>query len=110
MAEFVVVLITCGSEAEARTLAQRLVEHHLAACVNVVPGVTSFYWWKGEVQRDVEWLLLAKTRAEHLEALVQKVRTWHSYEEPEVIALPIAGGSPTYLAWVRESTEAGEGR
>lgn len=108
-AEFVVVLITCGSEGEAHALAQRLVEHRLAACVNVVPGVTSFYWWKGEVQRDAEWLLLVKARAEHLEALVQKVRGWHSYEEPEVIALPIVAGSPTYLAWVQESTGAGEG-
>ncbi|MGC8837216.1 MAG: divalent-cation tolerance protein CutA [Anaerolineae bacterium] len=107
-AEFVVVLVTCGSEEEAHTLAQRLVEHRLAACVNVVPGVTSFYRWKGQVQRDAEWLLLAKARAEHLKDLVQKVRGWHSYEEPEVIALPIVGGSPTYLAWVRESTGAGE--
>ncbi len=108
MAEFVVVLVTCGSEEEAHTLAQRLVEHRLAACVNVVPGVTSFYWWRGEVQHGAEWLLLAKARTEHLEALTEKVREWHSYEEPEVIALPIVGGSPSYLAWVRESTEAEE--
>ena len=105
VADFLVVLVTCGSEAEAHTLAERLVEHRLAACVNVVPGVTSFYWWEGQVQRDAEWLLLAKARAEHLETLVQRVRAWHSYQEPEVIALPIVGGSPTYLAWVRQSTE-----
>lgn len=108
VADFVVVLITCGSEEEAHTLAQRLVEHRLAACVNVVPGVTSFYRWEGEVQRGAEWLLLAKARAGHLEILVRRVRAWHSYQEPEIIALPIVGGSTTYLAWVRESTEPEE--
>ncbi|MBC7223558.1 MAG: divalent-cation tolerance protein CutA [Anaerolineae bacterium] len=108
MAEHLVVLVTCGSEEEAHTLAGRLVEARLAACVNVVPGVVSHYWWEGRVQSDAEWLLLIKTRLELLETLIQRVRAWHSYEEPEVIALPIVGGSPSYLAWIQESTQASD--
>lgn len=104
MAEHLLVLVTCGSEEEAHALAKRLVEARLAACINVVPGVVSHYWWEGRVHRDAEWLLLIKTRGELLEALTQRVRAWHSYDEPEVVALPIVGGSPTYLAWIREST------
>jgi periplasmic divalent cation tolerance protein len=72
----------------------------LAACVNVVPGITSVYRWQGEVQHDSEWLLIAKSRRDVLDALVQRVQTLHSYELPEIIALPLVGGSEGYLSWL----------
>ena len=79
-------------------------EAQLAACVNIVPGITSVYRWQGAVHRDAELLLVVKTRAELLEALTARVRQLHPYDKPEVLALPAAGGSSSYLRWVLEST------
>ena len=96
-----VVLVTAPAE-EAAALARAVVTERLAACVNVVPGVRSIYRWEGEVQDDVEALLVIKTTEARLEALVERVNALHSYDLPEVLALPVAGGSPAYLAWVAE--------
>jgi len=100
MSEPIVVLMTAGSQQEAETIAQALVVDRLAACVNVVPGITSIYRWQNAVQRDQEWLLVAKTRRDTLDALVQRLQALHSYDVPEAIALPIVGGSQTYLQWL----------
>ncbi|MGQ9584443.1 MAG: divalent-cation tolerance protein CutA [Anaerolineae bacterium] len=105
VAEYRLVVITCPSGEEAERIARTVVEERLAACVNVVPGVTSYYWWEGRVQQDAEWLLLAKTASARLEALTARVRELHSYEVPEVVALPIVGGSPGYLDWIAASLE-----
>jgi periplasmic divalent cation tolerance protein len=94
------VLSTVGTAEDAERIARELVERGLAACVNVVAGVTSFYRWEGRVQRDEERLLVIKTRAEGFEALRQALVAIHPYEVPEVIALPIAGGHPPYLEWL----------
>jgi periplasmic divalent cation tolerance protein len=104
MSERLVVLMTTGSQEEAETIAHSLVKTMLAACVNIIPGMTSIYRWEDEVQRDAEWLLLAKTRHEVLEDLVQHVRTLHSYDVPEVVALPIIGGHEAYLLWLDRET------
>lgn len=101
-AEAIVALVTVGSHDEGERIASALVEEHLAACVNILPGVSSIYRWQGEVQRDQEWLLLVKSRCDALEALVQRVKALHSYEVPEIIALPVIGGSEAYLRWVDE--------
>lgn len=100
MSEHLAVLITAGSQEEAETIAGDLVSEMLAACVNIIPGVTSVYRWEGKVQRDQEWLLVAKSRRAVLDELVQRVQALHSYDVPEVIALPIEGGSDPYLRWI----------
>ena len=100
MSEPLLVLVTAGSHAEAEAIAGALVAERLAACVNVVPGITSIYRWQGEVQRDQEWLLLVKSRRDVLEDLVRRVRELHSYDLPETIALPLVGGSAPYLEWL----------
>ncbi|RPI58565.1 MAG: divalent-cation tolerance protein CutA [Chloroflexi bacterium] len=100
MAEPLLVLVTAGSQAEAEAIAGALVAERLAACVNVVAGITSIYRWQGEVQRDQEWLLLVKSRRDVLEDLVRRVRELHSYDLPETIALPLVGGSAPYLEWL----------
>ena len=105
MSDYVAVLITAGSQAEADQIARTLVQESLAACVNVVPGLTSFYRWEGEVQQDEEWLLVAKSRHDTLDALTARVQAIHSYDVPEVIALPLAGGSEAYLSWIDQEVQ-----
>ena len=107
MSERLVVLITTGSQEEADRIAQALVGEMLAACVNIVPGVTSVYRWEGAVQRDQEWLLVVKSRREVLEDLVQRVQALHSYDVPEVVALPLSGGSEAYLQWIDGEVRGG---
>jgi periplasmic divalent cation tolerance protein len=96
-----VVFITAPNLECAERLARTLVEERLAACVNVVPGVRSFYRWEGEVQNDPEVLLIAKTSADRCSALATRVDELHPYDLPEVLELPAAGGSRAYLEWVR---------
>lgn len=100
MPEQIVVLMTASSQEEADGIAEALVGEMLAACVNVVPGISSVYRWQGKVQRDTEWLLVAKSRRDVLDTLVQRVETLHSYDVPEIIALPLVGGSDAYLRWL----------
>ena len=103
MSERVVAFSTVGTAEDAERIARALVERRLAACVNVVPGATSIYRWKGEVCRDEEHLLVIKTRADRLEALREALVGLHPYEVPELVALPIAAGHAPYLAWLDES-------
>jgi periplasmic divalent cation tolerance protein len=107
MQERLVVLITAGSQEEADRIANTLVAEMLAACVNVLPGVTSVYRWEGEVQRDQEWLLVTKTTREVLDDLVRRVQAIHSYDLPEIIALPVVGGSQGYLRWIDGEVHGG---
>ena len=107
MSEPLVVLITTGSQDEAEQIAQALVADMLAACVNILPGVTSVYRWEGQVQRDQEWLLLAKSRHDVLDRLIERVRALHSYDVPEIVALPLAGGSEPYLRWLDAAVDGG---
>ena len=100
MSEFVVVLVTVGSADEAERLAEAAVSEQLAACVNIVGPIRSIYMWKGALQRDEERLLVLKTRAALFPALERRVRELHSYETPEVVALPITAGSVPYLEWL----------
>lgn len=98
-----VVLVTAPEEA-AQRLAQSLVEERLAACVNVVPGIVSYYRWEGKMHKDDEKLLIAKTRAALIPRLCSFVKKNHPYSNPEVLALPVREGSQEYLSWVAEST------
>jgi len=98
-----IALNTCGSAEEAEKVAGALVERNLAACVNVVPGVRSFYRWQGKIEDDPEHLLIIKTSEDKLAALEAAVTELHSYDCPELVVLPVAGGSDAYLSWWRDA-------
>ena len=98
-----VVLTTCGSIEEARSIAHALVERQLAACVNIVPQIESVYRWQGEVETGVEWLLVIKTTREVCERVRETLSELHSYELPECIEIGIEDGSAAYLDWIGES-------
>jgi periplasmic divalent cation tolerance protein len=100
-----VVLSTAGSEDEARKIAHHLVDHQLAACVNIVPGIESIYRWQDKVESAREWLLLIKTTSEKFPAVRDAIRKVHSYEVPECIALAIEDGSTEYLQWIGDSVK-----
>jgi periplasmic divalent cation tolerance protein len=97
------VLTTCGSLEEARSIARALVERQLAACVNIVPQIESIYRWKDEVETSMEWLLLIKTTADVVGRLHEALTELHSYELPECIEISIEGGSAAYLDWIGQS-------
>ncbi len=99
--EALFVYITCGSQEEAQKIGASLVQDRLAACANIIPGMTSIYQWKGRIEQDQEIVLIAKTTRSQLEALTQHVTQLHSYEVPCVVALPIQGGNPDYLQWIK---------
>jgi periplasmic divalent cation tolerance protein len=101
--EPVVVLMTAGSREEAVRLAEMLVGSRLAACVQILPEMESVYWWQGSMERAPEHLLLAKTTADNFERLEQEVRARHSYETPEIIALPVNASSAPSLEWLTMS-------
>ena len=103
MPDFVLVLCTCRDREEALQIANALVGERLAACVNVLPAMESIYRWKDRIEMGGEVLLLIKTTAERFDELRDAILKLHSYETPEVIAMPIAAGSEKYLAWIRES-------
>jgi periplasmic divalent cation tolerance protein len=105
----IVALSAVGSAEDAERIARALVERRVAACVNVVPGVTSFYRWKGEIARDGEWLLVMKTTAARFEALREAVVELHPYDVPEVVALPIERGHGPYLDWIEQSVGLSSG-
>ena len=96
----IVVLMTAGSREEAARLAEMLVGARLAACVQIMPEMESIYHWEGSVHRDPEFMLLAKTTQANFNDLEREVRALHSYETPEIIALPVAAISAPYLEWL----------
>jgi periplasmic divalent cation tolerance protein len=102
----IVVLMTSASSEEAARIAETLVAQKLAACVQILTEMQSVYVWKGEMQRDGEILIIAKSTRTNFEALERQVRAMHSYETPEIIALPIINGSKSYLEWLVESCDA----
>ena len=104
MEGYLVVLITVPVD-RGEELADFIVENKLGACVNLVPEVRSTYWWKGNVERDREALLVVKTSAGKFRELKEKVKEVHPYTVPEIIALPIVAGNEDYLKWIEESLE-----
>jgi periplasmic divalent cation tolerance protein len=108
MTDKIIVLVTCGSRNETRKIARALVRKRLAACVSEIGvPVASTYWWKGKVESAKEYLLLIKTSKKRFAAVRDAVRKLHSYDVPEIIALPIAAGSRAYLDWIAASLKAG---
>ena len=101
--QVVLVLTTIAAEADGPALARALVDERLAACVNVLPAMTSVYRWKGQVEEDREQQIIIKTTRDKVAALEVRIRELHSYELPEFLVIPAAGGSDAYLAWIGES-------
>jgi len=101
--EYLQVLTTAGSEREAHEIAAALIERRLAACVQISGPIASVYRWQGEIENAEEWHCLVKTAASHWDAVEAAIRELHSYEEPEIVATPIAAGSAGYLRWIDES-------
>ncbi|HXE13568.1 MAG TPA: divalent-cation tolerance protein CutA [Bryobacteraceae bacterium] len=106
MTDPILVLSTCDTADEAERIATVLVEERLAACVNIIPGLTSIYRWHGVVERAAEQLLLIKTTGEQRAALEERLGEIHSYEVPEILELPITGGNQKYLTWLRVQVAA----
>ena len=100
MTDKIVVLSTCASEDEAARIARALIEHKLAACVNLVPSIRSFYRWKNVIEDNKEVLLVIKTSRGLCDAVRSQIEKLHSYELPEVVALPVVDGSEQYLDWL----------
>ena len=100
----ILVYVTVPTHGEALAIARTLVEARLAASANVLPGGESLYWWQGKVEQRGEVFLFLKTRQDLVGELVDAVKGIHSYVCPCVIALPIAGGNPDYLEWIKKET------
>jgi periplasmic divalent cation tolerance protein len=99
----VVILVTAGSAKEAQRIAANLIKNKLAACVNIISGMQSVFWWEGKADKAKESLLVIKSKRSLLPKIIKAVRAVHSYEVPEIIALPIVGGERKYLRWIDDS-------
>lgn len=104
MSEFSVCLVTAPSLPQAKQLARNLLQERLVACVNLVPGVASMYWWEGHLEEAEEVLMILKTRSSLLQSLGQRVRELHPYSVPEFLSWPLGPGNPEYLDWLAAET------
>ena len=102
----VLVLTTMAADADTRPLVDALVTERLAACVGVVAGMASTYWWEGRVERASEQQLVIKTTADRVDALTARVRSLHPYDVPELIVIPVADADPRYASWLRSAVSA----
>lgn len=101
----VVIFITTSTDEEAHKVAEALLEHRKAACVNIVPKVNSLFWWHDKIESSKESLVIIKTRESVLEDIIGLIKEIHSYDVPEIIALPIVGGNRDYLTWVKNEVQ-----
>jgi periplasmic divalent cation tolerance protein len=99
-----IIYSTTGSIEEARKIARILVEEKLVACVNIIPKIESIYRWKGNIEEDNESVLLAKTTDKNIDNAIQRIKELHSYDVPDIVAIPITHGFKEYLDWVEEET------
>ena len=97
--------MTAGSRDEARKIGKELVISRLAACVNILDNMNSFYLWDGKVQDDTEVVMIAKTTEDQVPALVEKVKSLHSYECPCIVSIPVSGGNQAFLDWIAEEVK-----
>lgn len=101
MAEFIQIITTCPSKAEAEKVATLLVEMRLAACVQVFGPISSAFWWKGKIDRTQEWMCVVKSTADSYDRIETAIRDHHPYEVPEILVMPVIAGNPDYLDWLR---------
>ncbi len=109
MSHYCVVFLTAPQGPEAKRLAKLLLKKKLAACVNIVKGVESLFWWQGKIDKAKESLMMAKTQRRLVPAIIGVIKKSHSYEVCEIIALPIIAGNPDYLKWITASCRKGQG-
>jgi len=100
------IYMTVGSKVEARKIGKELVTAGLAACVNILDNMNSFYVWQGELQDDTEVVMIAKTTADRVPALVEKVKSLHSYDCPCIVSLPVSGGNQAFLDWIADEVKS----
>lgn len=103
--EYIVIFVTVSDKQEADKIADILLSERKAACVNILSGVNSKFWWKGKIDSAKENLLIIKTRASVLDHVIRRVKEAHSYEVPEIIALPVIGGNDDYLRWLHDEAK-----
>ena len=101
----IIIFITASDHNEANKMAEHLLDRRKIACANVIPKVNSLFWWQGKIESEEESLLVIKTKASVLSEIIDLVKEVHSYEVPEIIALPIIGGNEEYLRWIIEEVE-----
>ncbi len=99
------VFVTCKNREEAELISNRILKGRLAACCNIISNIQSSYWWKGNIEQAEEALLILKTRHQRISQLIKEVKKLHSYDVPEIIALPIESGNRDYLKWIGEETK-----
>ncbi len=104
MENVLIVFVTVSSQEEGERIGSSLVESKLAACVNVLPQVSSIFSWQGKIEKDGEVLLLIKTTSERMDDLAAKIKEMHSYDVPEILAVPVFAGSRDYIDWVHQET------
>lgn len=100
---YIVIFVTASCMEEAEKISSKLIESKLAACVNMIDGVKSVFWWEQKVDIAREIMLIIKTKKSKLSAVIKLVKSIHSYEVPEIIALPVVGGEKKYLRWIDDS-------
>ncbi len=105
---YIVVLVTAKDKAEGQKIADKLIQEKLAACVNILEGVTSVFWWEGKADQASEVLLIIKTQKTLFKKLEKAVKSAHSYTVPEIIALPIVAGNADYLKWIKKTVVSGK--
>jgi len=101
----IIILITTANEPEAQSIANLLLEKRIIACANIVPKVSSMFWWQGVLESETECMLILKTKSSLMNEVIKEVKSSHSYDVPEIIALPIIGGDQDYLDWINKETK-----
>ncbi len=104
-----IAYITCNDVAEAERIGRALVGERLAACVNLLPGLRSMFWWQGKIEETPEIIMIAKTKTANMGAVVERVKSLHRYSTPCVVFLPVVGGNPPFLDWLRSEMDPGKG-
>lgn len=100
---YIVVFVACANKNQAQKIASGLIEKRLVACVNIIDKVSSLFWWNNKVDSAKEVLLIMKSKRSKIKQIIKNVKSWHSYEVPEIIALPIIAGYKPYLEWIDDS-------
>jgi len=101
--KFVIIFVTCASKDEARKIVAALLKKRLVACGNIIGGIESKFWWRGKINSAKETLLILKTKVAKFKAVEKEVKRLHSYDVPEIIAMPIVAGSAEYLGWIDDT-------
>ena len=104
--EYIIIMVMCASRKEAAKISDKLLKQRLVACANTISGIGSKFWWKGKIDSAKETLVILKTTRSNFKKVETEIRQLHSYEIPEIIAIPIIAGSFNYLTWIRDSVHA----